>query len=291
MKKKGFIDGLEAIKVIEKVKRDGFSYVDFSEYSLCYKFSNENLSGYYPKFNIKDGNVLTVCGSGDQVLSALLYGATSVDCFDTNILTYYNLMLKAYSIKYLSFEDFFSFFGLSHPCDKKSFYDSFKDKIDNEDVRIFFDLLFDNNVNINYLYNNSDCYSEDLVLSIPYLNVESYYKLRDLIDISKINFTVCDLFDIYKQYDNKYDFINLSNICDYINNLIPFYSFINDTHLNHLNVDGGVMVGYAWTRPHFNETNEMIASIVGASQDCIDGVGHYCDGDYDSIMYVKKRKS
>ena len=292
MEKKGFIDGLQAIKVIEKNRHEGFSYVDFSLYSTCYKFSNENLSGYYPKFNIKDGNVLTVCGSGDQVLSAFLYGAKNVDCFDSNILTYYNLMLKAYCIKHLSFEDFFLFFGLSHSCDKKIIYDSFKDKIDNNDVRLFFDLLFDNDINVDYLYNNGEtCYPENLVVSIPYLEINNYYKLKDTLDISRINFVVSDLFDVYKHYSNKYSFVNLSNICDYFDNLIPFYEFINDTNLNHLTDDGGVMVGYSWTRPYSNETNNMTASIVGAYQSRVQGVGYFCEEDCDSIMYVKKAKT
>lgn len=95
---KGYVDGLKTLEVISKNKNDSIKYADFSEFSPCYKFSNENLAAYYDKFNnsIDNGRILTVCGSGDQVLSSILYGAKSIDCFDSNYLTYYGMMLKIY---------------------------------------------------------------------------------------------------------------------------------------------------------------------------------------------------
>lgn len=290
MERKEYIDALKAMKVMETNKRSKFPYVDFSMYSPCYKFSNENLSGYYPMFNIMGGDVLTVCGSGDQVLSAFLYGASRVDCFDSNMLTYYNLMLKAYCVKNLDYEDFLAFFGLAYyNWNMKNFYDGFKENIDNNNIRVFFDLLFDNYISINNIYNNNEtCYPENLVSSIPYLNEEKYYKLKESIDISRINFVLCDLFDIYKHYNNKYDFINFSNICDYVDNLISFYGFIDDTRSNHLNDNGGIIVNYAWSRPYYDKINTTIAKRVSGYQKGIKTSGY--NDDCDSIIYIKKTR-
>jgi hypothetical protein len=293
VKLNGYDDALEAIKVIEKNKSKGNGYADFSKFSPCYKFSNENLSDYYSKFNIDGGNVLTVCGSGDQVLSSILYGASYVDCFDSNLLTYYNLMLKIYCIKYLDFDEFLYFFELCNAFTEsnktKNIYAFFKDKIDDDNIRIFFNLLFNSKINIKYLYNNSEfCFIEDLVSSIPYLNVQNYYKLKGLIDVSKISFTVCDLFDVFNFFDKQYSFVNLSNICDYIDNLIPFYDLIKNMYLNHLNDNGGIMIGYSWTRPHYNSKNNMIAEILDAYQTSVKSVGYSLESDSDSIIYKKK---
>ena len=127
------------------------------------------------------------------------------------------------------------------------------------------------------------------MLSIPYLDKDNYYKLRAMLDVSKISFVVCDLFDIYKYYDGKYSFINFSNICDYIDNLIPFYGFIKDTCIEHLSHDGGIIINYSWTRPYYNETNNMIASNIGAYQTGVHAYGYDSNADSDPITYYKSK--
>lgn len=67
-----------------------------------------------PYFDINNGNVLTVCGSGDQVLSSILYGAKKVDTFDSNKLAYYNLKLKLAVLKTLEYEEFINFYSIEN---------------------------------------------------------------------------------------------------------------------------------------------------------------------------------
>ena len=121
------------------------------------------------------------------------------------------------------------------------------------------------------------------------IDKDNYYKLRAMLDVSKISFVVCDLFDIYKYYDGKYSFINFSNICDYIDNLIPFYGFIKDTCIEHLSHDGGIIINYSWTRPYYNETNNMIASNIGAYQTGVHAYGYDSNADSDPITYYKSK--
>ena len=277
--------------------RDGFmflnsinnksSYVDFSNYSFCYKFSNEIISGYYPKFNISNGRILTVCGSGDQVLSAVLFGAKDIDCFDSNCISYYNLMLKIYSIKFLDYESFLDFFGISGRCvDKKDIYNSFRLNINNKNVRYFFDIVFDDEIGISKLYNTDYENVQDLFYNIPYLNSNNYYKLRNIIDNCNITFKQSDLFNVFNFFNGTYDFINYSNIFDYVENSVEFCLFIKDTILNHLNHDGGIMINYSWLMPHYSSSINSTAQFIGADQTRISS----CKSN-NSIMYCGRIKN
>lgn len=281
----GFSDSLHVIESINKIEKDGHGYVDFSDYSTCYKFSNENLIGYFDKFKIKDGKILTVCGSGDQVLSSILYGAKEIDCFDSNSTAYYNMMLKYYAIKYLSYNDFIDFFSISSVCtDEKKIYDSFKHRICNIRVRAFFDLLFSENYSLSALYNNDTENMENLFYNVPYLIPENYYKLKSIIDNSKINFKQSDLFNVFEIFDGKYDFINFSNIYDYISNSYKFCVFI-DKAKSYLTSDGAIMINYSWTKPHFSSSINETAEFIGAYQTSIPSCNYTSHEKSNSIMY------
>ena len=262
----GYHDSLKVLDFVRRIDDEGSTYVDFSSYSPCYKFSNENLVGYYDKFDNK-GRVLTVCGSGDQVLSSILYGAKEIDCFDSNRVAYYNLMLKIYAIKSLDYNCFIDFFGISSTnVDKKNIYDSFKHRIDNKSIRVFFDILFDASYPISYLYNKDEEDVNDLFCNIPYLIPENYDRLKGMIDSCKINFKHSDLFNVFSFFDGKYDFINFSNIYDYVDSSIKFCTFIENVKSNHLEKNGAIMINYSWSRPHFSSSVDETASFIGAYQ-------------------------
>lgn len=275
-----------AIEVIEKNKSNGFNYSDFSYYSPCYKFSNENLSDYYKRFNINGGDVLSVCGSGDQVLSAFVFGAESVDCFDSNILSFYNLLLKFYSIINLSYNDFLYFYGLTDSiCNRKVVFDSFKNSISDDNTRLFWDTIFNSGLDSNFFYNNSAYHFEDLFYTIPYLDVNNYYKLKSILDVSKLKLVACDIFKIFEHFSGMYDFINFSNICDYVSDLPSFYLLVNKIR-NQLNSNGGIVVNYSWAKPYCNQRNNEIAQELDAFQEEIRN--HKYNDEFDSIVYIKK---
>lgn len=289
-KSSGYSDGLHVIKFIDNIEKNGHGYVDFSNYSTCYKFSNENLIGYFDKFKIKDGRILTVCGSGDQVLSSILYGAKEVDCFDSNSTAYYNMMLKYYAIKFLDYESFIDFFGISSKnVDEKKIYDSFKHRIRNVRVRAFFDLLFEEKCSISCLYNNDTENMENLFFNVPYLIPENYYKLKDIIDNSKIKFNQSDLFNVFEIFDGKYDFINFSNIYDYVSNSFRFCIFIDKTK-SHLTDNGAIMINYSWSKPYFSSSINETAEFIGAYQASIPSCNYTSNINSNSIMYYRNIK-
>ena len=54
-----------------------------------YSFTNENVNSYGNLYNFDNARVLSVLGSGDQYFTSLLYGAKSIDLFDTFLDYYY----------------------------------------------------------------------------------------------------------------------------------------------------------------------------------------------------------
>ena len=79
-------------------------------YHKVYYSSNEYLPQLFNQFSIKDKDVFTVVGSGDQVLYSYYKGARSVDTYDINILTKYYYYLRKWCLEetkefYLSAKD------------------------------------------------------------------------------------------------------------------------------------------------------------------------------------------
>ena len=65
-----------ALKVIKQI--DFKPFVKFSNVSSVFRGTNENINGYSNCY-LGARNVLTVIGSGDQVLNAIYYGITNID--------------------------------------------------------------------------------------------------------------------------------------------------------------------------------------------------------------------
>ncbi len=221
----------QAINIIREKSNNpdiSFAYITYSD---VFSFSNENMVGYYDKLNLKDKKVLTVCGSGDQALNAILYGAQSVHTFDINRLTQYALDLKRATILSLTYNEFMRFW----PADwnwgthlEKSVYDSIKHHlfitslddenniIHKDNSGLFWNTLF-NNFNkyelmclfrgiIDWSYN----WLSDI---IPYFNEDSYSKLRAKLIFQHPTFIESCLTKLpYNLENNTYDIILLSNI-------------------------------------------------------------------------------
>lgn len=276
-----------ALKLMEGALTDKDCNDSFNGCTLCYGFSNENIAEYYPKYITPDSKVLTVCGSGDQVLSAVLYGAKKVDCFDCNKLAYYNLMLKIYAVKFLDFNDFyFLYFLTNRIVDRKAIYNKFSSKIQDMNVRMFWNVIFNNySDKFPYLFRERNNNMFDITLRIPFLNEENFYKLKSLIDNCDISFKLLDLFDVVNNYTDKYDFINFSNILDYVDSA-RFVSFIEYIKVNNLKDTGSIMANYSWKESNSVSLYNGVASSIGASQHDINL--HYSDmNSAGSIMVCK----
>lgn len=184
----------------------------FSKFSQCYLFSNENLSAYYDKMNIDSNNVLTVTGSGDQILSAVLLNAKVIDTFDSNMLSYYNLMLKKYSILSFDYKDFKKFYFLDSCSNRLDMYKNISCNIKEAPIRIFWDEFFANDANLfKYCFLSTNDLLSLVEKRIPYMNSSDYVALKSKLLNCNINFKNVDILDISKTFFNDYSFINLSN--------------------------------------------------------------------------------
>lgn len=287
----------DAFRALDMMMRNmkGDHIDDFSSYSACYSFSNENLSDYYPKFNMSDGRVLTICGSGDQVLMSVLSGAKRVDCFDSNCLAYYNLMLKVGAIMYLDFNDFCALYNLpNRVCNRKDIYRKFSENL-SDSVKYFWDYIFINGEMVlcvkeffPYFFKERDEELYKAMERISYLNEDNFYKLKDLLKNCEISFKHCDFLDVFQKFDGSYDFINLSNISTYVNRL-DFIRTVREAISNHLNLNGNIMVNYSWYEANSILSINEIGDSLGAEQREVSSVLYQGKVNPGSILVYNKR--
>ncbi len=239
----------------------------FSQISQCYQFTNEAIDQYYKLLNLKDKNVLTVCGSGDQVIYAMIQDAQHIDVFDTNRLTYYYLFLKLSAIMNLNYSEFLDFMNLYSPKNNQlKYYKQIRDAIVHEDVKIFWDLFFQEQIHLFpalFMGQHNDLgvkekgwalYLEKAKIIVSYLNEEHFYHIQNRLNVSNstIQFKQADLLKVTKYFNNNYDFINCSNIINYIDNNEVIMKFFKEIIERNLNQDGLILLNYYWNI--FNET-------------------------------------
>ena len=193
----------------------------FTEHSFIYKKTNERLQDILDIFSDKD-KILCVIGSGDQILNALLNRPQKIDAFDISIYPKYFLELKIAAIKTLTREEFIDFFINDINYKKEDYYDDlFYEKIIKEldgDVRDFWKYLFDFNdwydIYNSMLFSTEPVIKEYALVQNKYLSEEEYYKLREILKTTKINYIQSDILNL--DIDDNYDLIYLSNIIQYV---------------------------------------------------------------------------
>ena len=288
-------DAERAMEMMKKNMKGDF-IDDFSIYSACYVFSNENMSDYYPKFNMMDGKVLTVCGSGDQVLMSVLSGARKVDCFDSNRLAYYNLMLKIGAISNLDYSDFCSLYNLpNRVCNRKEIYKKFNDKLD-PSIKYFWDYIFINGeffLGVReffpYFFKERDEEFYKAMSRISYLSEENFNKLKVLLSKCEIEFKNCNFLDIFNNFSDLYNFINFSNISTYVDK-INFIKVVRDSISNHLVPSGNIMINYSWYAAHSISSVDDIGKELLAPQVNISPVLYQGKESPSSIMFYSKKR-
>ena len=244
------------INHIENVLRiNGELFYEFGEYSKIYLMTTENIREFLQCYSLQDSSVLTVCGSGDQVLNAYLLGAKNVTCFDINPLAFYQVCLKKAAVQALTYDEFLNFFfpEFNSVFDKDLFY-----KISDclgDDACKFFKYIYSK-------YNSSQILDKIYYDFIPtlehmkqmnaYLEKDNFDLLRKILsdkDVSFIQSDVTLLPNILGK--KKFDLIMLSNISESIDNiwrkntLNEFKSLIYSLS-NNLNVNGSIQVGYIY---------------------------------------------
>jgi S-adenosylmethionine:diacylglycerol 3-amino-3-carboxypropyl transferase len=76
-----------------------------------YIYATEMVASYYRRLKLKGKRVLTIAGSGDQVINAVFYGAKEVIGFDINRNALFITQLKLAAIKTISYGEFVIFFS------------------------------------------------------------------------------------------------------------------------------------------------------------------------------------
>lgn len=193
----------------------------FHTESFIYKETNEELNKIDDLLLNKD-KVLSVIGSGDQILNTLLTNPTRVDAFDISSFPKYFLKLKIAAIKSLTREEYIKFFFATTETTLDEYYDDlFFDKISkelDEETREFWDYLFQYNdwydIYESTLFSSESATEEFAVERNKYLEEDEYYKLKEILKTADINFIESNLLDL--KVEDTYDLIYLSNIIEYV---------------------------------------------------------------------------
>ncbi|HRS42900.1 MAG TPA: DUF3419 family protein [Candidatus Diapherotrites archaeon] len=269
--------------------------------SPIYIYGTEMISRYYSKIDMKNKTILTICGSGDQVINAFYYGAKKVDCYDINELSEYILNLKLTAISKLSFIDFITYFGYDN---KKAtlYYDiylKFKKDLPPK-TRLFFNEAYKYfNLDGVRLFNSPlflkrSCYTNHLTDINQYLKSEKdYLYIKQILKNKKINFYHTDVLKLNQKIKTKYDIINLSNIPHFLysffgfdfdklkQNILDLFSLINKK---------GFILIYAYSKHTFPNKNTSAPPLLTNIKD-IKYFAKICNLNYKTIYFKSVNKS
>lgn len=186
-----------------------------ARFDSIYPFTTENISGYMNDLDLTGKRIITVTGSADHILNAILKGVTDITTFDINPLTEKYMDLKISAIKKLSYNEFLNIFlfdngknldyniitSLDMPLESKNFWIKQLEKQNK--------LLHSSLFNTKY-YNPTSKLWQNI-----YLKEDNYNLLKTKLNNVNINFICTSLKDLELTQD--YDYMFLSNISDYLN--------------------------------------------------------------------------
>ena len=201
----------------------------FYDYSKVYFNSNEDLDYLFSNFDFEGKNVLSVLSSSDQLFKLKELGAKRVDTFDKNKLTYYYSFLRLWTLNYLGEDYPFEVLKNNHEWlnDLLSIVECSSDE---EIVAFnFWKKLADSDKDISRLFVVDEERIEDSSFDIG----------NDLSSID-IKFINMDLFKKSK-YDQKYDYVILSNILEWSHGDSTFLEKADD-NLNKMVMPGGSVI-------------------------------------------------
>ncbi len=191
-----------------------------STYNRVYNFTNENVTCLKELYNFENSKVLSVVGSGDQYFSSMLNGAKQVDLFDINPTACLYFILKFYSIRELTFEEFYELLVLRNFNNMKIY--NKLEKVLPSKVLKYYKFLINSSASdktlmfrkdgINLLTKkNQKYYFKNSDTVIPYFQKDEYYKLQQILkNISLPNFYQMGITNLKPNIN--YDVLLTSNI-------------------------------------------------------------------------------
>lgn len=240
-------------------------YDDFQKYGKIYLNTTENIKGILDGINLKDKNILTVAGSGDQALNAYYLGAESVTLFDINPLAGAQAELKFAAAQKLDYREFCNFFL---PGNGRVLYSETYKKLSNslsDAANSFYEYLYRN-------YSGSDIFRKIAHAFYPtistlervnnYMGEDNFKNLKRILDGKKVKFIETGLDELPSNLNDLYDIMLLSNINDSIdkiwdiNTLKCYKRFIHVLSRN-LTKEGIIQCGYIYNnyKGHENVCN------------------------------------
>lgn len=187
-------------------------------FNSIYPFTSENIAGYMKDLDLAGKKVITVTGSADHILNAILQGATEITTFDINPLTKLYMDLKISALKNLSYEDFVKL--LLFESNMNLDYNIILSlDMSNESKMFWLEQLstFKNNGNElknSSLFNTKYFNPNSKLWQNLYLEKSKYNLLKQQIKDANITFINTSLKDL--RVEEHFDYMFLSNISDYL---------------------------------------------------------------------------
>lgn len=233
-----------------------------TNYSRIYQNTTENVKGYMKYFNGNNNSSLVPVSSGDQLVEAIICNYDDITCFDINRLAKYFVKLKIVAISNFSKSDYIRFmyddmFNEEMYCylryflddDTREFWGTLLKKFGREKIKYY---LFRRLAASNNSHLGTDFYRYCACNYTSLFDDDNYRKVQDRIVDIDINYVDSDIIDLPNVLDDKYDFINLTNIYQYFNQDVfsgndkVYCDAVNELIKNNLNKNGKVLVSYLY---------------------------------------------
>ena len=242
----------EILKKTQIILSDQQSTTIFNELSPAYLFTTENISGYLDNLNLEGKDVLTVVGSGDHILNAILKGAKKVDAFDIStyaIMLYY---LKEAAIKTLTYQEFIEFFFYRES--QSDYYKKIRLSLEPGSLT-FWDYIY-NQMGFKLFHASifrGNYYSYAPIAQVrklsfisSYLTEKNYNYLKTKINDCKITCYQRECKDLYDIL-SMYDYMFFSNIIQYqIDGDLEKFRTSISRYFTKLEIGGEIKVGYLY---------------------------------------------
>jgi hypothetical protein len=188
-----------------------------------YVYATEMVGAYYEAINVRNKKVLTIVGSGDQVLNAIEQGAKKIYGFDLNKNAQHMINLKLASVKTLNYSEFLDYFG-EKPNSGFSYniYTKIRKRLDKKTAKFFDNLYRKYNLSgLKVIKSDKFRQRDDISINTKEINYylkdnKRYLNLKKRIKKIKFQFVRSDIKSIADKVNTKFDLINLSNVPNYV---------------------------------------------------------------------------
>lgn len=193
------------------------------ENAPVYIYATELVGDYYQTLGAKGGDILTVLGSGDQMINAFALGANTVASFDLNQNAKFIAELKVSAIEHETYESFLSFFGdtYSNAVFGRATYNRLRGYLTKEATEFFDRIYEESKLSGTQPAHHSLFRQRDFLGISPtqvnlYMKDEVFYeKTRSALSDREWPFMQSDASKVSKNLSGQFDLINLSNVPNY----------------------------------------------------------------------------